>query len=278
MRNSPIPEKAKIQNSNGYLTPAWAACIETQFKKLGASTGDVILENNRIHNISDDGDLNIAIDKTITINDTSLPEILVNDYVFFAIDGDTKELELVDATDAGLSPDTGIIQLGIFSSTPTGWISFNDGTIGNASSGASNRANADTLDLFTVLWNAISNTYCPVSSGRGVSAATDFAANKTIQLPRACGRIIGQCGAGSGLTVRALGEYLGTETVTLSTSQIPAHTHSTPLAAGHDGSQNGSGFTMNIAQPTTTSMTPTGGGGAHNNMQPTTFWDAIIKL
>lgn len=72
--------------------------------------------------------------------------------------------------------------------TKTGWVLANGETIGNASSGASGRANADTVNLFTELWNNWSNTEAPVSGGRGVSAAADYAANKTIQLPDLRGR------------------------------------------------------------------------------------------
>lgn len=67
--------------------------------------------------------------------------------------------------------------------TRTGWVRDNGRTIGSASSGATERANADTSALFAWLWNNFSNSVCPVSTGRGANAAADFAANKTIQLP-----------------------------------------------------------------------------------------------
>lgn len=72
---------------------------------------------------------------------------------------------------------------------PTGTLVPNGGTIGSESSGATNRANADTSDLFTVLWNSTSNTDLPIqdstgaASTRGASAAADFAANKRMPLP-----------------------------------------------------------------------------------------------
>lgn len=64
--------------------------------------------------------------------------------------------------------------------TRSGWVRANARTIGSATSGASERANADCQPLFELLWNTYSNTICPVSSGRGASAAADWAANKTI--------------------------------------------------------------------------------------------------
>lgn len=78
-------------------------------------------------------------------------------------------------------------RLGFLRTTPpTGWIKGNGGTIGNAASGATNRAHADTVDLFTLFWGQFSNTILPiqdsagVATTRGASAAADFAANKRL--------------------------------------------------------------------------------------------------
>lgn len=65
----------------------------------------------------------------------------------------------------------------------TGWVRQNGLTIGSATSGASERANADTNNLFLFLWNNYPNTKCPVVGGRGATATADFAANKQITLP-----------------------------------------------------------------------------------------------
>lgn len=61
-----------------------------------------------------------------------------------------------------------------------GFVRMNGNTIGSATSGANELANANTQNLFVFLWNTYSNVLCPVSSGRGASAAADFTANKTI--------------------------------------------------------------------------------------------------
>ena len=71
-----------------------------------------------------------------------------------------------------------------FDSLPmTGWVRLNGNTIGSASSGGTERANADTQNLFVYLWNNCPNTHCPVPGGRGASALADFQANKQITLP-----------------------------------------------------------------------------------------------
>jgi microcystin-dependent protein len=87
------------------------------------------------------------------------------------------------------------------------------GTIGNAISGATNRANADTLNLFTLLWNSWANALAPVSGGRGGSAATDFAANKTIAIPDLRGCVIAGLDNMGGLNRGLLGPGMGGSTI-----------------------------------------------------------------
>lgn len=80
----------------------------------------------------------------------------------------------------------GTVESFALASAPTGWIKANGGTIGNASSGATLRANADTSALFTALWTDFPNTVLAIqdstgaASTRGASAAADFAANKRL--------------------------------------------------------------------------------------------------
>ena len=70
---------------------------------------------------------------------------------------------------------------------PAGWLLVDGKTIGNAASGATSRANADTAALFAELW-AFPAASVPIfdntgaASTRGASAAADFAANKRIAL------------------------------------------------------------------------------------------------
>lgn len=104
-------------------------------------------------------------------------------------------LNNLNATVVGNNFPTGAVLMGVFSSTPsTGWIFWDSGTIGNAASNATNRANADTEALFTRIWddssgNHANDNYIPLytSAGaivtRGASAAADYAANRAIQLP-----------------------------------------------------------------------------------------------
>jgi len=79
--------------------------------------------------------------------------------------------------------NTGDILWNLRGGTRAGFVRMNGRTIGNASSGATERANDDTEDLYTYLWNNLDNSVAPVVGGRGATAAADFAANKTITVP-----------------------------------------------------------------------------------------------
>lgn len=85
---------------------------------------------------------------------------------------------------------TGDVKITWRKTADPGWVLTDDGTIGSASSGATNRANADTQALYTLLWDNYSDALAPVIGGRGASAAADFAANKPIRLLRVAGRAI----------------------------------------------------------------------------------------
>lgn len=148
---------------------------------------------------------------------------------------------------------------------PAGWVLASGRTIGNAASGATERANADTQALFVALWTAYGNAACPVSGGRGGSAAADFAANKTITLPDKRGRVsVGRdnmggstagrvTSAGSGIDGTTMGSNGGAQTVTLDRANLPnaaltvsgtaasagAHTHDLQIPTNFNESQSG---------------------------------------
>lgn len=127
-----------------------------------------------------------------------------------------------------------------------GFVRANGRTIGNAASGGTERANADTAALFDYLWNNVSNTFCPVSSGRGASGAADYAANKTIGLPDMRGygpvglatmgntatTILNGVPVNAGSTILPCSD-LGVNTVALTIANMPAHSHTgTTVSAG----------------------------------------------
>jgi microcystin-dependent protein len=171
---------------------------------------------------------------------------------------------------------TGDVKLTFKTSADATWVMMNDGTIGNAASGGTTRANADTSALFTLLWTNTADADCAVSSGRGATAAADYAANKTIALPKVLGRAMAGAGAGAGLTSRALAKAgIGVETHALSVAELATHYHSYNAPTGA-GSPTGTGSgTLN---PAATNTGNQGSGTAHQNMQPSAFLNVMIKL
>lgn len=84
---------------------------------------------------------------------------------------------------------------------------------------------------------------------------------------------------GSGITGTTLGASGGAETHTLTTPQIPSHTHT--LTEAMPAITNGAGSvnraSSNTADKASGTSGATGGGGAHNNTQPTLVTTYIIK-
>jgi microcystin-dependent protein len=115
---------------------------------------------------------------------------------------------------------------------------------------------------------------------------------ETFALPNLQSRIPIHMGTSDGVTYQ-IGEAAGVETVTLTTNQIPVHTH--PLMASNApgtgtnpaGSVLGalspvSIYKANVAAPNipmnASSITPVGGNQPHENMQPFLCINYIISL
>jgi len=173
---------------------------------------------------------------------------------------------------------TGDAKLTLKTTADTGWIMMDDGAIGNASSGASTRANADTEDLYTLLWNNVTDTYAAVSSGRGASAAADYAANKTIALTKQLGRALGVSGSGATLSARTLGQTTGTETHALTTAELASHSHGISTDTSGSHSSVSGQWSAGEGDNGTANTDSAGSGVAHPNMQPTVFWNVMLKL
>jgi hypothetical protein len=182
----------------------------------------------------------------------------------------------------------------------TGFVRMNGRTIGPATSGASERANADCEFLFSYLWQTYSDSLCPVTGGRGINSAADWSANKQIGLLNMQNR--GAFGlsdmgnadtgafasvpfsVGNGTTPASSGgESLhtlvkGEAPTGLITLNDPGHTHGgsmspnfSPGSGDHpmigDSANSDHTYTTNNS-PTGVTLTDHGGDGAHNNMPP----------
>lgn len=196
-----------------------------------------------------------------------------------------------------------------------GFVRANGRTIGSATSGAAERANADTQALFEYLWGADVNL--AVSGGRGSSANDDWTANKTLTLPDLRGRVLaglddmgntsaGRLGpptTGGVASSTVLGSAGGAQSHQLLTAHLPSHTHTGTTgteSVGHthnyqkpSGGANvatGAGSSIphtELTNTTTDRSTPhthsfttnsTGSDVPHNNVQPTMVVTFYIKL
>lgn len=158
------------------------------------------------------------------------------------------------------------------------WVPLNDGTIGLPTSNPTTRGNIDTFPLYDFLWNSIpglqvfDSTGMPIS--RGISSIADFENDNALQLPFGAGRVFGAVS-----TTHSLGQAIGEEAHTLTIPEIPSHNHPGSVVGIQTGNGGGVGnITMLSGGSTPLNIAPQGGGGPHNNIQPTTYLNSYIKL
>lgn len=207
--------------------------------------------------------------------------------------GKFRILEDISIGSTGFS--TGDVKLTLKTTADTGWVMMNDGTIGDGSSSASTRANSDTVNLFTLLYNNLSDTDAPVLTSAGAattraaqgSAATAYANHCRLTLPKVLGRALAGAGAGSGLTSRALGSSSGAETIALSAANMPSGLTAT-FSVGTTADGTGKGLfdnstgvqATNAIIPISTASLPISGasGTAVSVVQPSVFLNVMIML
>lgn len=195
--------------------------------------------------------------------------------------------------------ETGDVKYTFKTSASSGWLLVAAaGSIGDASSSATLRANADTLALYTVIYNGCSDTLAPVVGGRGANAAADFALHKAMAIPQLVGRSPMAAGASAGVTtLKTLGTLYGEENHALTSGENGTHTHANSLnESPHNHATNantgsnttgGGGFacglnagasnTANVTGITITNAS-SGSGTAHNTIHPVVALNAMVKL
>jgi microcystin-dependent protein len=129
----------------------------------------------------------------------------------------------------------------------------------------------------TALFSLLGTTY-------GGDGRTNFA------LPNLQGRFPMHPGQGPGLSLRSLGEINGSEAVTLTINELPAHAHAlnaaadatsvvpTGLLPGTPASAKIYGGTSNPTTLAGAAVGASGGSQPHNNMQPYLTLNFIIAL
>ena len=165
------------------------------------------------------------------------------------------------------NPFVAEIRIFPFNFAPKGW-AFCDGQI-------------LPISQNTALFSLLGTTY-------GGDGKSNFA------LPNMQGSVPMHPGQGPGLSLHALGEQSGTETVTLLQAEMPAHNHSAgaqsiPLGSlavpsattTLDRPASGNLFTATnvpIVQMSDQAITPAGGNQPHNNLQPYLTLNFCIAL
>lgn len=231
---------------------------------------------------------------------------VISDYGFNA--SDASESDLVTAIKnmlKKLGGETGDVQASI-KSAKEGWV-LAVGTIGNASSNATTRANADCQALFELTWNQISNANAPLfdaagaTVARGVSANADWLANRRISVVDFRGRALIGCDTMNGqaaarvasnassdsFTASAIGSAGGKSTHTQTLIELVSHRHSLNAILGNHSGGGGLNYTP-TDEVNTTQYTGYGGGAdakvpnspnqPMNIMQPSLAVNIFIKL
>jgi len=250
-----------------------------------------------------DGNIKIRLTDAAGVTQIAADNLLVIGPSSGPGSGDTVDVTTILAT--------GDIKTRYGTGAVSGFVRLNGRTIGSATSGATERANADTQALFEYLWQ--NDSALAVSTGRGASSSADWAANKTIALPDGRGRVLaalddmGSTAAGrltssyfgaSGTTLGAVG---GNEKITLVRSDLPntnvpvtitdpGHTHTVSpqayVSASGFSASAGSGLNLatQTAQSSLTGITAAFNlnGGAPQTLpvtvQPTLLITNYIKL
>ena len=180
----------------------------------------------------------------------------INDTNLNAIQSNVEtSINSLDNTIKALVPAGAIMQWGA-AQPPNGWLICNGDAI--------------SRETYADLFSAISTIY---GTGDG---------STTFNLPNFKGKVP-VCMDGDQTEFNILGKTGGEKTVTLTVNQIPSHYHTQSLVGGSSGNPgNKAAFTW--SQPTnqydysgTDLAQRTGGGQAHNNLQPYITINYIIK-
>lgn len=187
--NTPIV----VANKSIVLSPAWTQYTLTDI--FPVTTG-LTLGNG-----GDDAyylQVSLPINKNYTVNFTGLSLYLTNGEI------PSNDYSTYDKINSIISsPRTGDIRTSLNQYYYFGWVPMNNGSIGNVSSNATARANADTWQLFNLIWQQFSSynigTSNPLaqmynSSGAavsyGINPITDFNANNSIVLTTTMGKVL----------------------------------------------------------------------------------------
>lgn len=281
--NFPVDNVSSFSASNNFFITTGTAnsyLLDPSPSLLSYSAGDTF---NVEFNVGNSGPSTINISnlgaKSLVIAPaTALSSGNLITGVIYTIVYDGTNFQVLNPTTVATVPPI-FIQMSAQPTAPAGYLPMDSSTIAKTSGGTYNGVIYSAL--YTYLWTYYDDTAAPVSSGRGGSAAGDFAANKNIGIPdrrgyspmgikTATALTTASAVAGT-LTVQSTGtNNTGTSgATTLSIPQIPGHTHDIDAYSGSDVATNR--VAINVKDtPNTISAAArsTGGGGSHTHTTP----------
>ena len=202
----------------------------------------------------------VGTTNTQTLTNKTLTSPKINENV--AVTATATELNYVDGVTSAIQTQLNTLTTSISTAVPAGVITqFGGSTAPTGWKLCDGTAYSRTV-TYNTLFDAIGTTY---GAGDG---------STTFNVPNLKGKVpVGLDDSQSEFNL--LGETGGAKTHTLITAEIPSHSHSS-LQLGNAGGSTGLPVTGTVTTDTTTGST--GGGGAHNNLQPYIVVNYIIKF
>ena len=202
----------------------------------------------------------VGTTNTQTLTNKTLTSPKINENV--VVTATATELNYVDGVTSAIQTQLNTLTTSISTAVPAGVITqFGGSTAPTGWKLCDGTAYSRTV-TYNTLFDAIGTTY---GAGDG---------STTFNVPNLKGKVpVGLDDSQSEFNL--LGETGGAKTHTLITAEIPSHSHSS-LQLGNAGGSTGLPVTGTVTTDTTTGST--GGGGAHNNLQPYIVVNYIIKF
>ena len=254
-----------------------------------------------VHGLGSGDGVVVGTDKAQTLTLKTLTSPKINENV--AVTATSTELNYVDGVTSPIqnqlnaNTPTGVVNMWVTPTAPSGWLLC--------------QGQAVSRTTYSALWDVLraGGSTSPYGNGDGSTTFNLPDLRSRVPMGAGTGRNVADS---ADLTARTLGAKISNdETVTLTDAQIPGHSHPNALtgtttfaAATHYHGVNsnftasyfignglyytegstvvGNGTTNTGANDNTASVglsngTNTGGGGAHNNVQPSTVINFIIK-
>lgn len=269
------PLNIPFTDRNSQMTSAWRNFLEEMSRQIDIQGGQLIFNTDKVELTGDADTIVFNPDNDLYLNGIKYNNPTDADQVLQYLNG---EYSWVSTGSLSNDAPTGAIRINYEDSAPSGWVTLDDGTLGSSDSLADH--NDDSYEtLYKLIWDNISDTYCPVTGGRLPSAQQDWDANKPIALPQVAGRVI----KGSS----TMGKTEGVESFVMDLDHLPLHSHAIPNATIGPGATSGgtgirgsypdhAGIYAGFGVSFYTSLKGT--SDSQNVIQPTSFTKWVIKV